>query len=182
MIDNDNPRWVVLVVRLPAEPSRHRVAVWRELRRIGALSLGQGTWAVPDVPAFSDGIQRAEELAVRGDGEVVVLQANGRTERDADRLASLFGDARQAEWEEFVADCAKFEAEIDKELAAKKLTLAELEEEEQSLERLRRWYRELKTRDVFGAPLAAEAEHRLKNCVERLEDYTNQVFTAVHQM
>jgi Protein ChrB, N-terminal len=181
-MNKENLRWVVLVVRLPAEPSRHRVAVWRELRRIGALSLGQAIWSVPDVAAFHDGISRAMELAERGDGEVVVLEASGRAERDADRLVSLFNDARRAEWDEFLADCDKFEAEIDKELAANKLTLAELEEEEQSLERLRRWYREVKTRDVFGTPGAGEAEQRLKICVERLEDYTNQVFAAVHQM
>ena len=35
-------RWLLVVVRLPAEPSRHRVAVWRELRKVGALSLGPG--------------------------------------------------------------------------------------------------------------------------------------------
>jgi hypothetical protein len=34
--------WIVLLVRLAAEPSRHRVAVWRELRRAGAVSLGPG--------------------------------------------------------------------------------------------------------------------------------------------
>src|SRR3954452_22881933 len=35
----DGPaRWLVLVVRVPADPSRHRVAVWRELRRAGAVS------------------------------------------------------------------------------------------------------------------------------------------------
>ena len=32
--------------------------------------------------------------------------------------------------------------------------MAELEEEEQSLDRLRRWHRDLAARDVFGAPLA----------------------------
>jgi hypothetical protein len=181
-MSKERRRWVVMVVRLPAEPSRHRVAVWRELRRIGALSLGQGIWAVPDVPAFSEGIQRAVELAERGAGDVVLLDASGRSDSDADRLTSSFNDARRAEWDEFVADCGKFDAEIDKELAANKLTLAELEEEEQSLERLRRWYRELKTRDVFGSQHAAEAEQRLKNCVERLEEYTEQVFAAVHQM
>jgi len=137
---------------------------------------------VPDVPAFADGIQRAVELAERGDGDVVLLDASGRNDNDADGLVSLFNDARGSEWDEFVADCAKFDAEIDKELAANKLTLAELEEEEQSLERLRRWYRELKTRDVFGSQEGAEAEQRLKSCVERLEDYTEQVFAAVHQM
>ncbi|MEV8017574.1 Chromate resistance protein ChrB [Streptomyces sp. NPDC086554] len=30
------------------------MAVWRELRRIGALSLGQGIWAVPDAARFRE--------------------------------------------------------------------------------------------------------------------------------
>jgi ChrB-like protein len=173
--------WVILLVRLPAEPSRHRVAVWRELRGVGAVSLGQGAWAVPDVPAFTDGLQRVVSLADRSQGEVVVLDATGRTERDADRLTQLFTRARQADWAEFLADCAKFDAEIDKEIEIGKLTLAELEEEEQSLERLRRWYRELKVRDVFVAPGSAEADSQLKHCVARLEDYTERVFAALHQ-
>jgi hypothetical protein len=58
-------RWLVLVVRLPAEPSRHRVAVWRELRRVGALQIGQGVWVVPDVAVFANGVTRAIELARR---------------------------------------------------------------------------------------------------------------------
>jgi flagellar biosynthesis regulator FlaF len=174
-------RWTVLVVRLPAEPSRHRVAVWRELRRVGALSLGQGVWAVPAAPAFAGGLDRAVALAGRGDGETVVLEAAGRDEADAARLEALFTAAREAEWAEFVADCGKYEAELDKELRIGKLTLAELDEEEQSLERLRRWYRELKVRDVFGAPSAAAAEQRLKHCAERLEAYAERVYHAAHE-
>src|SRR6266536_2117533 len=68
-------RWVVLVIRLPAVPSRHRVAIWRELRHLGALTLGPGVWAVPATPAFQPGIQRAGELARRADGTVLVLDA-----------------------------------------------------------------------------------------------------------
>ena len=60
--------WLVLVVKVPAEPSRHRVAVWRELRKLGALSLGQGVWAVPDLPVFGDGVARALELPERAGG------------------------------------------------------------------------------------------------------------------
>ena len=41
------------MIKVPADPSRHRVAVWRELRKVGALSLGQGIWAVPEVPVFA---------------------------------------------------------------------------------------------------------------------------------
>ncbi|WP_326651431.1 MULTISPECIES: Chromate resistance protein ChrB [unclassified Streptomyces] len=53
------------MIKLPAEPSR--VAVWRQLRKIGGLSLGQGIGAVPDVPVFADGVRRKlTERAVRG--------------------------------------------------------------------------------------------------------------------
>lgn len=179
---SDGVRWLVLVVRVPADPSRHRVAVWRELRRVGALSLGQGTWAVPDAPVFADGVARVLELVQRGDGEVMVLDAAGRTETDGARLEALFTADRQAEWTEFLADCGKFDTEIDKEIRIRKFTLAELDEEEHSLDRLRRWHRELKTRDVFGAPAAAEADQQLKHCAERLADYTDQVFQALHQL
>src|SRR5258708_4972749 len=74
---DDSVRWLVLVVRVPADPSRHRVAVWRELRRAGAVLLGQGVWAVPDAPVFADGIARTVPLAQRGDGEVTGLTATG---------------------------------------------------------------------------------------------------------
>ena len=180
-VANRDARWVLLFVRLPTEPSRHRVAVWRELRRTGAVPLGQGSWAVPDVAAFTEGINRVVEMADRGDGEVVVLSAAGRSERDEARLVALFTNEREDEWSEFIADCAKFDAEIDREIGQAKFTLAELEEEEQSIERLRRWHRTIKSRDIFGAPSAAEADQQLKHCQERLADYTERVFAALHQ-
>ena len=72
----------------------------------------------------------------------------------------------------------KRDADLERELRSD----LELEEEEQSLDRLRRWHRELAARDVFGAPNAAEAGQQLKHCAERLADYTERVFRAVHQM
>ena len=173
--------WTILLVRLPVEPTRHRVAVWRELRRAGALSLGQGVWALPSTPAFGEAVDRALRLVERGEGEVIVLDATGRGDIDAVRLEAQFTAAREAEWAEFVDDCGKYESELDDEVAKKRFTLAELDEEEQSLERLRRWYRELKLRDVFSAPSAAEADRRLKECTEKLEAFADLVYGAVHQ-
>ncbi|MDH6222015.1 Chromate resistance protein ChrB [Streptomyces pseudovenezuelae] len=175
-------RWLILVIKLPAEPSRHRVAVWRELRRIGALSLGQGIWAVPDVPVFGDGIARAIGLTEQSGGQAVTLNASGRGPEDAARFQAMFTAARSEDWTEFLADCGKFEAEIAKEIRIAKFTLAELEEEEQSLERLRRWHRDLTARDVFGALEAAEAGERLKRCTTVCEDYAERVFRALHEV
>jgi Protein ChrB, N-terminal len=170
-----------MIVRLPVEPTRHRVAVWRELRRAGALSLGQGVWALPSTPAFGEAVERATKLVERGEGEVVLLDAVGRDEANAARLEAQFTAAREAEWAEFLAECAKYESELADEVAKRKFTLAELDEEEQSLERLRRWYRELKLRDVFGAPSGSEADSRLKECTEKLEAFADLVYGAVHQ-
>jgi len=173
-------RWLILVIKLPAEPSRHRVAVWRELRKVGALSLGQGVWAVPDVPIFANGVRRALELTERAQGEAMALEAAGREADDAARLQAMFTAARQTDWAEFLSDCGKFEAELAKEIRIAKFTLAELEEEEQSLERLRRWHRDLTARDVFGAPERAESAERLKRCVAACEDYAERVFAELH--
>ena len=77
---------------------------------------------------------------------------------------------------EFLAECGKFEAEIDKEIRIRKFTAAELDEEEQNLERLRRWFRDLRRRDVFVAPSQAEAERRVKECEARLEEFEARVY------
>ncbi|MGW5974445.1 Chromate resistance protein ChrB [Streptomyces sp. NPDC055186] len=170
--------WLVLILKIPAEPSRHRVAVWRELRRIGALSLGQGIWAVPDMPVFAGGVARAGESTDKADGQALTLNASGRSPADAVRFRELFNAARSADWAEFLADCGKFQVEIAQEIRLGKFTLAELEEEEQSLERLRRWHRDLTARDVFGAP---EAAARLKTCTAVCEDYAERVFAHLHE-
>lgn len=172
---------MLVLVRLAGEPSRYRVAVWRELRRVGAVPVAQGAWLMPVTPLFVAAEQKVRELAQRGSGEVITVEVNdGENPAGVSALAAAFAAARVAEWIEFADECAKFEAEIAKEVRIEKFTLAELDEEEQSLDRLRRWYRELKLRDVQGLAEAGAAEQRLKECTEVLEDYADQVYRAMH--
>lgn len=169
--------WRVITYRLPAEPSRHRVAIWRELRRLGAVPLQQGTWALPQGEGFDAGFAQVVETITTAGGQPVVL-AVADDDAGAAQLEALFTAQREAEWGEFVADCGKYEAELAGEVAKGKLTLAELDEEEESLERLRRWYRTIRARDLFGAPTAAAAEAGLKDCAEALERFAEQVYQA----
>ena len=167
----------MLTFRLPAEPSRHRVGVWRELRRLGAVALQQGTWAAPDGEPFDAGFaQVVDSINVAGGQPVVLTVADD--EANVAQLERLFTEQREAEWVEFLSDCRKYENELAAEVGKGKLTLAELDEEEQSLERLRRWYRTIKTRDLYGAPSAAAADRRLKDCAEALEDFAERVYRA----
>jgi hypothetical protein len=169
-------KWTLLTYRLPPEPSRHRVAAWRELRKAGALSLQQATWAMPARRDFLEVVLKVTKLVEAAGGDALVFDAEPRGEDTASRLEQAFTAEREEEWTEFLAECGKFEVEIDKEIRIGKFTPAELDEEEQNLERLQRWYRELRSRDVLGAPSAAEAEQRLKSSGERLEAFAQQVF------
>ena len=90
----------------------------------------------------------------------------------------LFTAQQEAEWPEFEADCGKYEAELAAEVAKGKLTLGELDEEEQSLERLRRWYWVIRAGDLFGSASAPGAERRLKEYAEALERFVGQVCQA----
>ena len=173
--------WRVITYRLPPEPSRHRVAVWRDLRRLGAVPLQQGTWAVPEGEPFDAGFAHVVEAIKAAGGKPVVLAVAGE-ETSAAGLEELFTAQREAEWGEFLSDCDKYETELAGEVAKGKLTLAELDEEEQSLDRLRRWYRAIRARDLFGAPGAAVAERRLKECAEALEDFAERVYQARDQL
>lgn len=173
--------WLVLLARMPAEPARYRVALWRELRRSGAVPLGQATWAVPDLPATRPLLDRLADLVGPADGSLLVLAATGYAASDAARLEQLYAEAREAEWAEFVADCGKYLAELDKEERIGKYTLAELEEEEQSLDRLRRWYRELRSRDLLGLPATRDADTELKRCEHRFDGYAEQVYATLGQ-
>jgi hypothetical protein len=169
-------QWAIVTYRVATDPSRHRVAIWRELRRAGAVPLQQGAWALPIHPATEAAIDRVLSLVERAEGEALVFDAAPRDEAMAASIEAAFLAGREDEWREFIRECDKFDAEIDHEIAKEKFTAAELDEEEHNLERLQRWHRELRARDVLGAPSAPEAELRLKASAERLEAYAQQVF------
>lgn len=171
-------RWLVLVLRLPAEPSRYRMAVWRDLRRGGAVLLGPTVWAVPNLPAVEALVARVNALVGQANGTVLALVADGRAGADTARLEQLYADARAEEWSEFRADCGKYLAELASEEARQKYTLAELEEE-QSLDRLRRWFRELRGRDLLGSEVTTDAATELKRCEAAFDGYADNVYAAL---
>lgn len=169
--------WILLVYKVPADPSRHRVSVWRAIRRIGAISLQQSICALPDTkPNRRHLIKLAATIDGLG-GEVFLIEGQGIDRATRERLEGLYSASIEAELKEFIAECAKFDDEIAHEFEIEKFTHAELAEEEESLERLERWLTGLSAKDLFGAPSRAKAEHALKESSARLEQYAQRVFS-----
>lgn len=176
---DDQIGWMVLILRLPSEPSRHRVAVWRELRRVGAIQLGQGSWALPAAPPFAGIIDKVVGLVGEHEGEVFSLAASPADDPTRQRIRGLYDEARRAEWTEFESECGKCLTELRREIHTQKFTLAELDEEEQNVDRLRRWHRELVSRDVFASVPVERTQRHLDACVAELDRFTTLVYAAV---
>ena len=169
--------WRIVTYRLAGDGSSQRVGIWRELRRRGAVSLQTATWAMPTGDQFDEGLERAVGMVRRSGGSALVVDVDPASPAVAE-LEGLYNLERDAEWGEFISECGKALAELADEVAREKFTLAELDEEEHNVDRLRRWYRELRAKDLFAAAGSATAEIRLKEVVEALEAFAERVYEA----
>ena len=168
--------WIVLIYRLPANDSRARVAVWREVRRSGALHVQQSVVAVPDGEAFAEAVDGLREVLADVGGQVTSLRAEPLVSGDDARLLEAWNEARDDEYRELAGECAKFLAEIDHEFEIEKFTLAELDEEEAELDKLQRWHERIQRLDIHRAPGRAAAVNSLRQAEAALARYSTAVF------
>jgi len=168
--------WLFVTYRLPAGESRERVAVWREVRRSGALHLQQSLVAFPDIEPFRRAVERFRALVAERGGQTLVLRGEPLGRMDERRLDSAWEEARRTEYRELISECEKYLAEIEHEFEIEKFTLAELEEEEAELEKLERWHGRIRARDVFASEIAGEAAAALARAGEALGRYAEAVF------
>ncbi len=169
--------WVVLSYTLPREPSRARVAIWRRLKKLGAFNMQQSLWMLPLIGDHAAWMRDVRDEVVKEGGEAFVMTASVDGETHAS-IVLRFNRDRDEEYRELLEQCADFLHEIDKETERKNFSFAEIEENEEELRKLREWRGKIKSRDCFGASLAAEATHMLECCVDALERFCTAVYAS----
>jgi hypothetical protein len=170
----DGQDWLLLVYRVPPEPTRLRAAVWRRIKSLGAIYLQNSAAALPASSAAEHALRKLRREIIDMSGTASLLSCRvlaGETEvRDA------FQAARDDEYEEIVDRCDDFQAQVQKEYTGHHFTYAELEENEVDLVKLRNWFAKVRERDVFGAAGRAQAEAALAGCEKTLEEYAARVY------
>src|SRR3712207_8104147 len=91
----ERPRWVLLIYRLPREPSRHRVAVWRKLRDLGALYLQDGVAALPEDAVTREQLEWLQLRVREAGGEATLWEARPGTVAEEGELVGAFRAARE---------------------------------------------------------------------------------------
>ncbi len=170
----DGEDWLLLVYRVPPEPTRLRAAVWRRIKSLGAIYLQSSAAALPASSGAERALRKLRREIIEMSGTAALLSC--RVLAGEPEVRAAFQAARDDEYEEIVDRCEDFLAQVRKEYVADHFTYAELEENEVDLVKLRNWLARVRARDVFGSAGRGQVEQALANCEKVLEEYAARVY------
>lgn len=163
--------WVLFAYSVPSEPSTRRVALWRKLRGLGALYIQQSVCVVPDTAHFRSGLEGCKALAEDAAGAVWMIAFTPSDEAGAARLLRDFQAIRSAEYAEFGERAEALLAELVRETAGAKFTFAELEEDEDEVEKLAKWLARIAKRDALDCVDGTRARSLMAECSAAIERF-----------
>ena len=170
-------RWRVLIYRVPTSPASKRVAVWRDLKRLGALYLQQCACIFPDIPRVKSEVDEVAAKIPAIGGETFLLDVPKLQPEDEARIIEAFRALRASEYAEIIEECeTRFVKEIDFGRFRQNYTFEEAEEIEQDLEKIRRWFGRVRERDWFQADRRDEVEAWLTRCQSLLSAFEEEVY------
>lgn len=136
----DKRTWLLLVYKVPPEPTARRVYVWRKLKRLGAILLHDAAWVLPPTAYTREQLQWLVAEIVEMTGEALLWEAQlVAPEQDE-------GLVRQ-----FIAQAEVTYGDI----------LSALGNSEPDLAALSRQYQQAHTSDYFASPMGQRVREAL---------------------
>jgi hypothetical protein len=99
-VSREGLSWVVLIHRVPREPSTPRIAIWRKLRALGVAQLGDGVVALPEDARTREHLEWVADRVLEAGGTALLLRAQAFTRRDERAIARGMAAARAEEYDQ----------------------------------------------------------------------------------
>lgn len=123
-------KWLLMTHRVPRQPSRARVYVWRKLKQLGAVLIHDSAWVLPASDRTAEQFRwLAEEIKELG-GKASIWTAQATTGEQEAGLVRAFSE------------------DVDRQYAA---MLSRLKRGKADLAAVSRQYQEVHARDYFGS-------------------------------
>jgi len=132
--------WLLLLYKVPPEPTARRVYIWRKLKRLGAILLHDAAWVLPLTPRTQEQFQWLAAEIVEMGGEALLWEASLR----------LSGQ------DEFLID--QFTAQVEQDYTK---MLSELEHDDADLAALSRRYQQAQLKDYFQSETGSRVHEAL---------------------
>jgi len=132
--------WVLLVYKIPREPTSGRATIWRKLKRLGALLLHDAVWVLPATPWTREQFQWLAVEIGELEGEAYLWESRLLLNGQEDALVR------------------QFQARVD---AAYQEILDGLEQDDADLVALSRKYQQVRAQDYFHSEVGIQVRERL---------------------
>lgn len=133
--------WLLLVYRIPREPTAGRVFVWRKLKQLGAVAIQDAVWVLPKTPRTQEQFQWLAAEISELHGEAMLWQAEQLYATDVDAVRRQFAEPVEAEYREILAALKK--------------------KKERDLAALARRFQDTQARDHFASELGQQVRDKL---------------------
>jgi Uncharacterized conserved protein len=147
-----NLSWLLLLLRLPATHTAQRVAIWRKLKKSGAIQIQTSTYILPDEPARYESFQWLTQHIRDAGGDATLVRAREIEGLPNEKLIGLFNSTRAKEYTAL--------AEMLRSSKHRGKTTTK-EPAPHLIDRVRKQFREIQQTDFFDCPRAQDVEMRL---------------------
>lgn len=169
-------QWLLLIYKVPQDPTRFRTYLWRQMRTLGALSLQQMVCLLPKTPDLESEFMRLAYKIEEFGGEANLLEITSPSKEWEDRIIAGFNATLDEEYAEIAENEERFQDEIRRETRKKKFTFTELEDMEADREKISREMAKVQARDFFGAPGRLIAEAQMAESRKLFEEFSRKVY------
>jgi hypothetical protein len=145
--------WLLLLLRLPATHKAERVAIWRKLKKSGAIQIQTSTYVLPDEPARYESFQWLTQEVRSAGGDATLVRAREIEGLANEKLIDLFNTARAKEYATLREGLRALSHRRKKPNSS---TFGD------NLDRVRKQFREIRQTDFFNCPRAQDVEMLLR--------------------
>ena len=145
--------WLLLLLRLPATHKAERVAIWRKLKKSGAIQIQTSTYILPDEPARYESFQWLTQEVRSAGGDATLVRAREIEGLPNEKLIELFNTARA---KEYATLRELLRALSHRGKTRRSSALAD------KLDRVRKQFREIRQTDFFNCRRAQDVEMLLR--------------------
>ncbi len=168
--------FLTFTYKIPKEPSKNRVAVWRLIKELGAVYLQQGVVLLPYNEDLYSVLRNLREQVNAFGGRATLGIIRFLNEEDEKDIVAEFIKQIDEEYEEFIRNCQHFVDEIDTERTQGDFSFSEIIEHEEEYKKFQRWYETITKKSYFKSEQQVHAIEILKKAKLRLQDFSNEVY------
>jgi hypothetical protein len=168
-------KWLFFSYSLPTEPSKARVYIWRQVKKLGAVNY-QSSWVLPYSQDHIAELKKLVADITEYKGESLLLEGKTLDKNQEELIAKVFRESRDEEYRELIDKCEDYFKELAYEIERKNFIFAEVEENDEELEKLKQWLKKIEKRVVEGVTLRKTALEKIKECERRFDEFAKIVF------